>query len=395
MALSGSQKVALIIIERTMSSISVTATILLLVTYLSFKDFRTLPNTIIFLASPANLMAGVAALIGGSGLKDVDGSTCQAQAFLLEWFMQSDPLWSLVAAITVFLVFFRRWGAERIKRLYWVYILFCYGFPIIAAIACLIYKKNGSMYGNATLWCWIDSAYAWARIYTYYAPIWLSIFLSLSIYVAVGIRVYKTRSQLNEARNNAYYATGTSTIRSSTVRSPSMLMIEQRTDIYQTVSNATSIKFPDPIYQPISVSSATTSPDPPATASSGYTATVAAPPQSRNTFRLLICCLSRTFHVSIFGLKQTIHKWKNMDEVKYKYTKCAGLFALSILITWVPSSFNRVYGIIHPDGKYVFALNIASAVVLPLQGFWNCVIFFSTSMPIVRAVWETFVAEEE
>lgn len=75
-----------------------------------------------------------------------------------------------------------------------------------------------------------------------------------------------------------------------------------------------------------------------------------------------------------------------MDEVKYKYTKCAGLFALSILVTWVPSSFNRVYGIIHPDGKYIFALNIASAVVLPLQGFWNCVIFFSTSMPIVRMV---------
>lgn len=85
MGLTGSQKVALIIIERAMSSISVTATILLIITYLSFKDFRTLPNTIIFLASPANLLAGIAALIGGSGLKDEDGSTCQAQAFLLEW----------------------------------------------------------------------------------------------------------------------------------------------------------------------------------------------------------------------------------------------------------------------------------------------------------------------
>lgn len=65
--------------------------------------------------------------------------------------MQADPFWSLVAAITVFLVFFRRWGAERIKRLYWVYILFCYGLPMIAAVACLVYKKNGPMYGNSVV----------------------------------------------------------------------------------------------------------------------------------------------------------------------------------------------------------------------------------------------------
>lgn len=66
-------------------------------------------------------------------------------------FMQSDPFWSLVAAVTVFLVFFRRWGAERIANLYWVYILLCYGIPGAAAMVCLLYNKKGPIYGNATV----------------------------------------------------------------------------------------------------------------------------------------------------------------------------------------------------------------------------------------------------
>ncbi|KUJ14603.1 uncharacterized protein LY89DRAFT_143917 [Mollisia scopiformis] len=374
MGLTTGQKEVLITIERTTASISVISSVILILTYLSFKDFRTLPNTIIFLASPANLLAGVAALIGGSGLDNVDGTTCQAQAFLLEWFMQSDPFWSLVAAVTVFLVFFRRWGAERITNLYWVYILFCYGIPGVAAFVCLLYKKNGPIYGNASLWCWIDQEYHWARIYTYYGPVWGSIVFSLSIYVAVGIRVYQTRSQLNDARNHPYCGTG----RSSTIRSPSLL--EQATEV-QTTDKAPTIKYPDAVYSPTSATS------PPATPPSNYTSTLTSTPVHLMPLHVIFRFMSRAAMLSVSGLRQAWKKWKNMDEVKYKYTKCAGLFAISILVTWVPASFNRIYGIIYPDGRYVYALNIASALVLPLQGFWNAVIFFSTSVGIVKMVW--------
>jgi hypothetical protein len=38
----------------------------------------------------------------------------------------------------------------------------------------------------------------------------------------------------------------------------------------------------------------------------------------------------------------------SMDKIKWAYTKCALLFAISILITWVPASVNRVYGYVHP-----------------------------------------------
>jgi hypothetical protein len=75
----------------------------------------------------------------------------------------------------------------------------------------------------------------------------------------------------------------------------------------------------------------------------------------------------------------------SMDKVKWAYTKVALLFAVSILITWVPASVNRVYGLRYPKNPS-YVLNIGSALVLPLQGFWNTVIYFTTSLGICRSV---------
>jgi hypothetical protein len=148
-----------------------------------------------------------------------------------------------------------------------------------------------------------------------------------------------------------------------------------------------SIKFPEAVYSPVSVSFKGSPPAAPKF--SPYTVTTAASSAAvhRSPFHTIINFMARTTNGMIFGLQQTWKKWKDMDEVKYKYTKCAGLFALSILITWVPASTNRLYGIVHPHGRYIYPLNIASAIVLPLQGFWNAFIFFSTSVPIIKMVW--------
>jgi len=56
-------------------------------------------------------------------------------------------------AVNVYLVFFRRYDAIRLKKLYWIYGLLCYGLPFIPAMFCLFYKtkKKGRMYGNATV----------------------------------------------------------------------------------------------------------------------------------------------------------------------------------------------------------------------------------------------------
>ncbi len=77
----------LIAIERTTASISVAATLCLLTTFVFFKPFRTLSNTLIFYASFANLFANVAAMIGGSALGNLSGGLCQFQGFLLEMYV--------------------------------------------------------------------------------------------------------------------------------------------------------------------------------------------------------------------------------------------------------------------------------------------------------------------
>ena len=75
------------------------------------------------------------------------------------------------------------------------------------------------------------------------------------------------------------------------------------------------------------------------------------------------------------------------NKAAVKYCKCAMLFFIALIITWVPSTVNRIYTIVRPD-KIIFGLNLAAALVLPLQGFWNAVIYMATSNFAVKSLWE-------
>jgi len=72
----------------------------------------------------------------------------------------------------------------------------------------------------------------------------------------------------------------------------------------------------------------------------------------------------------------------------WSYTKVAVLFFFAMMITWIPSSANRVFSVVHP-GQVSIYLEYASAFVLPLQGFWNALIYATTSLPACKKVWTT------
>jgi hypothetical protein len=72
-----------------------------------------------------------------------------------------------------------------------------------------------------------------------------------------------------------------------------------------------------------------------------------------------------------------------LDPVTRAYLRTSLLFAVSVLVTWIPSSVNRIRGLIYSDSPYAY--NVATASVLPLQGVWNGIIFFVTSWAVVRA----------
>lgn len=80
------------------------------------------------------------------------------------------------------------------------------------------------------------------------------------------------------------------------------------------------------------------------------------------------------------------------DPVKRAYLRTSFLFALSVLVTWIPSSMNRIHS--WQTGTSPYEYHIAAASVLPLQGLWNSVIFFVTSWDAVSAWWRERVIDK-
>lgn len=60
------------------------------------------------------------------------------------------------------------------------------------------------------------------------------------------------------------------------------------------------------------------------------------------------------------------------------------MFTLSVLVTWVPASINRIRSL--RGGEVPFSYHVAIVTVMPLQGLWNAIIFFTMSRSVVRQV---------
>ena len=85
--------------------------------------------------------------------------------------------------------------------------------------------------------------------------------------------------------------------------------------------------------------------------------------------------------------------------LSHSVSPCACILPLSLnwelleLMTaqQIPSSVNRIYSLIHPDATN-FGLNLVGCFVLPLQGFWNAIIYFSTSFSICKELWSFYIS---
>ncbi|KAK3901019.1 hypothetical protein C8A05DRAFT_45258 [Staphylotrichum tortipilum] len=388
MNLTASERDTIQHIERLGASISLVGVFLIFVAYALVKRVRTVPNTFIFFASIANVGASVACLIGYAGIRAGDPSAlCQTQAFLLEMFMQSDPWWSFAMAINVYMVFFMSYPLHDFHRHLWIYCLICFGLPAVPAFICIFYAPNGQrIYGNATLWCWIGDSYNQLRIFTYYLPIWTCIVLSVLIYVAVGYHVFHQRNQLrnltlsNQAKEGQHtYGTVTTEVQVTAESSGSQTPPSTPAGSIAPVLHkpAPTSGTHDPWGAPDddleSVSPTTVLPAAkPFTTTSTVTSTRLREPKKPSAFK---------------KITQTWRKFRsklgNLDPIKLAYLRTSFVFAISILVTWTPSSINRVYSLIYP-ARTSYALNLAGAIVLPLQGLWNAVIFTATSWIVLK-----------
>jgi hypothetical protein len=106
-----------------------------------------------------------------------------------------------------------------------------------------------------------------------------------------------------------------------------------------------------------------------------FVSSVSAAPRRQNL-------LFNPFNFVASTAKSVGAKFAVEDPIKRAYLRTSLLFGLSVLVTWIPSSMNRIHSWIQGTSPYTY--QVASAAVLPLQGFWNCVIFFVTSWRIVK-----------
>ncbi|KAH0544605.1 hypothetical protein FGG08_001254 [Glutinoglossum americanum] len=286
-------------------------------------------------------------------------------------FMPADSLWTLAMACNVYLTFFRKYNAAQLKKLEWKYFLACYGIPFPPAVTYLFVesKARGKVYGPATLWCWITPGWDALRVATFYGPVWqehslsrtlpypalilhrVVVMFTVFIYVLAGVEIYQKRRQLRKFQHpgpleiveNPFVSTKTTKI--EVTSEPAGSRNQSEASLKQAHEGIRVL--PSRAYMEYSI-----------TIESGANA-----PKSPRIER------PRT------ALDANTAAWG--------YTRIAFLFFLALLITWVPSSVNRVYSLVHPE-KANFPLNFVASLVLPLQGFWNGLIYFMTSLSASR-----------
>ncbi|QUC19358.1 uncharacterized protein UV8b_03599 [Ustilaginoidea virens] len=393
--LSAEHTNTLITIERTGAAMSMAAITVTVVSYAVFRRLRTTPNLFLFFASIANAGASVAAMMGYDGLRmGVNSSLCQTQGLLFEWFMQADPWWSCAMAVNVFLVFFNNANPATFRKYTWIYCVICYGGPMIPSVVLISIRGDpkGPVFGDAALWCWISPRWSIVRLYAYYIPIWICILLSVLIYIAVGCHVFRRRNQLLHFKIPKYDSiSGSASPLDSGNRNsedagstrPTKSYGRAVTEIHIT-SGFLGFDFEEGISAP------------PATHIVPSRACNRSWPTLLNDSELdrraitaqnfvTTCssggqCTDRSTLAGKFGLLASTAsmKLRRLDPVKMAYIRTSFIFGFSVLITWIPSSVNRLYSLAN-EGQVSYPLSIASGCVLPLQGVWNATIFFMTS----------------
>ncbi|GAW16830.1 hypothetical protein EKO27_g7074 [Xylaria grammica] len=357
---------AITIIERIGSVFSLLGCIFIIVTYLSSSAFRKPINRLVFYASFGNMAVNVGTLIAREYVDYENSPGCQIQGFLIQQFLPSDALWAFAMAFNVYLTFYFKFDAEKLKRMDKWYLLICYGVPFPPALSFIFVstKSKGRIYGDAILWCWVGTSWDILRVATFYGPIWVVILATFFIYIRAGREIYKKRRQLRKADSSSHG-------QDYEMSKLDEISPTKTTEISVTSESAAQNKHKAEVDLLRDIEAKADS------AAGPYSITISsvrAPPAVPS-------------HIGpSTNLSQGKTRRKKTNEAgkaAWAFTKCAILFFTALVVTWIPSSTNRVYSLVH-GGQTVVVLEILSAIVLPLQGFWNALIYIVTSWAAVK-----------
>ncbi|KAJ9207912.1 hypothetical protein DTO164E3_198 [Paecilomyces variotii] len=361
--------------ERVCSVLSLISTSVIIGTFVSSNLFRKPINRLVFYASWGNIMSNVATMISVAGYAHGTGtSLCQVQGFLIQWFMPADALWAFAMALNVYLTFFHKFDSSQLRKLEWKYFVACYGIPFVPAfIYCFVdTPAKGKIYGEAVLWCWVSLKWDALRIATFYGPVWFILVLTFAIYIRAGKVIFEKRRQLQSANTNTI---GSSYFIDDPFQEGAKLT-EIRVTTEQVVTSSVGST------QPMEIS-ADRGRVPGTSDYSPYSIKIETGPHMEKE-EIPMQPLPPVPQTGNVNFRRQVAAVES-NKAAWAYTKCAMLFFIALVITWVPSSLNRLYTLVYPDGESM-GLDYASAIVLPLQGLWNGLIYVAVSWPSVKTV---------
>ncbi|PMD52941.1 uncharacterized protein K444DRAFT_497530, partial [Hyaloscypha bicolor E] len=341
------------IAERVASILSLVGCFFVLITFCSSSAFHTPISRLIFYASFGNILSNVATLISRQGVLAGQNSVlCQLQAFFIQQWMPADSLWSFCMALNVYLTFYKRYTTIQLKSLEWKYFLGCYGIPLIPSVTllCVNSKERGKIYGPAILWCSIGSNWQFLRLFCFYGPVWLAIIGTLAIYIIIGRGIFQQQRTLRSFVGPLQNACPGLNSHKNT----NAIIIDVMSGV--STSNFSHLReqnhgesYLPPTRQFNQISINTNS-------------MVQSQPHGVSTAE---CITNRTL---------------------WSYFRCSFLFFIALVVTWIPSSINRIYSIANP-GSSNYGLNFAGSLVLPLQGFWNAILYIAISTSACKELW--------
>ncbi|KAL8995214.1 MAG: hypothetical protein Q9169_005002 [Polycauliona sp. 2 TL-2023] len=377
--LTNGQTNALMITERIVSVFSIAGIFFVLVTFYFLGSFNKPINRLVFYASFGNLGMNIACLISEDGISaGALSPLCQFQAFLIQMFLGVDAFWSCCMAWNVYLAFFHKYTDRQLRSLDKWYLLGCYGASFVPALAFLFAstQERGRIYGPAVLWCWINIKWDFLRIALLYGIVWVAIVFAFAIYVRAGRVIYKRRDKLkgflNPLNENPFTTGVVTTSVDVTVGPTDELPVNPDND--KTNGQNPFDKTFDGIPGMEEGNNNNNGLDP-------YTVDINAGPNPHDRKN----SVPELLRVRTITREEAMKE--NPNPGAWLYARVAFLFFLSMLIIWIPSSANRVYSLAHPD-RINFPLNYVSALVLPMQGFLNAIVYILTSQTACRELMD-------
>ncbi|TWU74687.1 hypothetical protein ED733_004630 [Metarhizium rileyi] len=338
------------------------------------------------------MLTNIGTLMSRAYLGSTSSFGCQFQAFLIQVFMPADAFWTLAMAINVYLTFYLKFDAERLRRMEIPYLIGCYGIPFVPAFVLLFIKtpEGARVYGNATLWCWISYDWDVLRIATFYGPVWVVILATFFIYIRAGRTILEKHKQLREFHSSdpdplSVNGDAIPTIKTTEITVTSEVAGEKGIQLgsmnRQDSNTGPSARGPNGAYT-VHISADT------------YNSTQT---NEDDAFPMQGTTPEYPSAVQIAPRRAAnIARRRNheLNNAAWSYTKCSILFFTAILITWIPSTANRVYSLVN-EKELCIPLEFMSAFVLPLQGFWNAVIYAVTSWSACRELFEDLTSRKK